>query len=92
MFQNVYHQIGCVDKENHKYRLITDLRQVNNYICDNNFIYEGINVVKEQIKFKDKLMTYDLKDDDVNSPRLLYLLGNSMERYLLYVGGATFRS
>ena len=59
LFQNVYHQFGVWIRKTTN----IDLLQVNNYICDNNFTsYEGINVVKEQIKFKDKLVTYDLKD------------------------------
>ena len=60
--------IGCVDKKNGKLRFITDLRPLNEYIQDKPFKYEGIEAVKEEIKFNDRLVTYDLKDGFFHIP------------------------
>lgn len=52
--------IGCVPKKGNKWRLITDLRAINQYIEAPKFQYEGISYLKNIVKPDDQFITWDL--------------------------------
>lgn len=52
--------VGCVPKKGGKWRLITDLRAINQYIEAPKFQYEGISYLKNIVKPKDQFITWDL--------------------------------
>lgn len=54
--------IKCVPKKNKTFRLICDLRHVNNYCVPPKFKYEDIDSVIQCVKPKDYMITTDLKD------------------------------
>lgn len=54
--------IKCVPKKNGKFRLITDLRELNSCILHAKFQLEGINTVAEFIDSKDSMITIDLEN------------------------------
>ena len=53
--------IGCVPKKGKKFRLITDLRQLNNNIYCPYFKNEGIETVCDYLKPNDQFITVDLE-------------------------------
>ena len=53
--------IGCVPKKNKKWRLIVDLRPLNEHISVPNFKNEGIDVVCDQLQYGDQFISLDLK-------------------------------
>lgn len=53
--------IRCVPKKNGKFRLITDLRHLNNYVSPPSFSNEGIKEVLDIIQPGDHLITIDIK-------------------------------
>jgi len=60
--------INCVPKKNNKFRLVTDLRELNQYCCKRNFQYEDIKSVLEVIRPADQLITVDVKDGFFHVP------------------------
>ena len=55
-------RISCVPKADGSYRLVTDLRLLNNYLKDRKFVYEGIDEVLSFIEPEDRLVTADIKN------------------------------
>ena len=56
-------RISTVPKKGGSFRIVTDLRQVNNCLTKNkSFIYENITDTLEIVKPGDKLVTVDIKD------------------------------
>ena len=56
-------RISTIPKQDGSYRLITDLRRVNNCLSNSkSFIYEGIDTVLEVIDPYDQLITLDIKN------------------------------
>lgn len=53
--------LGCVPKKGKKWRLITDLRQLNSHIQVPKFRYEDIQTVTNLIKPNDQMITLDIK-------------------------------
>ena len=67
--ERVHYQPYCVSglgtapkKGEKKYRLIHDLREVNEHCQSSSFVYEDIRAVKKCVKKGDKLVTLDLKN------------------------------
>lgn len=60
--------LKCVPKKHNKYRLIVDLRQLNQNIVIPKFKCEGIDTVATQIEYNDLLITADLKDGFYHVP------------------------
>ena len=54
--------IGCVPKKNKSFRLIVDLRPLNQNINVPYFKHEGIDVVCDQVLQGDEFISIDLKD------------------------------
>lgn len=54
--------ISCVPKKNGKFRLVIDLRHLNNHIKVPYFKQEGIDIVCENIVYGDEFISIDLKD------------------------------
>lgn len=55
-------RISCVPKSDGSYRLVTDLRELNNYLVDKKFVYEGIDDVLAIVEPEDRLVTADIKN------------------------------
>lgn len=60
--------LGCVSKRGGKFRLITDLRHVNECCDTPKFRYEDISVLPNVVDNNDKLVTIDLKDGFFHVP------------------------
>ena len=60
--------IGCVKKKNGSFRLITDLRTLNNNCVPPKFKYEDIETVKNCVKPGDYMITADLKNGFFHVP------------------------
>jgi len=60
--------IFCVPKKNKKFRLVTDLRQLNESCSKRNFQYEDIRTVLDTVQPLDKLVTADIKDGFFHVP------------------------
>ena len=60
--------IGCVKKKNGSFRLITDLRTLNNKCIAPKFKYEDIETVKNCVKPGDYMITADLKNGFFHVP------------------------
>jgi len=54
--------IGCVPKKNKKYRLITDLRQLNSFCSVSSFKNDDIREAVKLVKPADRFVTTDIKD------------------------------
>ena len=54
--------IGCVPKKHNKFRLITDLRRVNDHTQKISFQYENIDTVLQLVEPQDYLVTLDIKN------------------------------
>ena len=55
-------RISCVPKSDGTFRVVTDLRNVNNYLVDRKCVYEGIEEVLSFIEPNDRLVTADIKN------------------------------
>lgn len=60
--------IGAVPKKKNKWRLITDLRQLNTFSTPPKFSNEGIKVAQQLVTAGDHLITIDLKDGFFHVP------------------------
>jgi hypothetical protein len=54
--------IGCVPKKKDKFRLIVDLRHINEYVVAQSFQNENIDTVTQLIKPHDRLCSFDLRN------------------------------
>ena len=71
-------RISCVPKSDGTFRVVTDLRNVNNYLVDRKCVYEGIEEVLSFIEPNDRLVTADIKNvffSCENSRRILGIPG-----------------
>ena len=55
-------RVSTVPKKDGSFRLITDLRDINKYLENKTFIYEGIDTALEIVEPRDQLITLDIKD------------------------------
>ena len=60
--------ISCVPKKNNKFRLVTDLRHINNHSHPPKVKYEDINTVISVVRPKDYIVTADLQNGFFHVP------------------------
>ena len=60
--------IGCVPKRGGKFRLILDLRHLNNYCVPPVFRYEDIGTVCDFVEYNDDLISADIKNGFYHIP------------------------